>query len=354
MKKTLAWILTALMLFAVLAGCSGTKGEAPSEPTAEETTQAAPVEMETKEEALEEITAASDVEFVAGIVPSTDIAILVQMMDYLKDNLDEQGIDFELSAAMFENTKYIELIENYVTMGADIIVMVPMDTSAIQDAALAAEEAGTHIVYVSSPPSYSEEISGGIYSDYYEVGYLTGEMACAWAKQTYPDAESIGIVCTLAESDADSIARTTGIREAVEADDVCYIAYESFNATAADDGYSFAEEAMTAYPDTRVFIMYESDPAIGVDNFVQAYVQSDPSLSVDDFGVFAVGYSPSAVELIEAAKEGNSSFRGIGCYSALEPGEPVLEVLNAIINGDELPYWLVETCYTINSFGFEK
>lgn len=360
MKKTLIWILTALMLFGVLAGCSTTKeepapAEEPVQETAQETTEeAAPAEVETPEQALEEIAEARDVDFVAGIVPSTDIAILVQMMDYLKENLSTQGIEFELSAAMFENTKYIELIENYVTMGADIIVMVPMDTSAIQDAALAAEEAGTHIVYVSSPPSYSEEISGGIYSDYYEVGYLTGEMACAWARQKYPDAASIGIVCTLAESDADSISRTSGIRDAVEADDVCYISYESFNATAADDGYSFAEEAMTAYPDTRVFIMYESDPAIGVDNFVQAYVQSDASLSVGDFGVFAVGYSPSAVELIEASKEDNSCFRGIGCYSALEPGEPVLEVLNAIIGGDELPYWLVETCYTINSFGFEK
>ena len=339
-KKWLALFLALCMVFMTACGSSSSEDTSADADTAD-------TSADTDTEA-----AGEDISFVAGIVPSTDVAILVTMMDYLEENLEAEGIEFELSSANFENTTYITLIENYVSMGADIIVMVPMDTSAIQDAVLAAEEAGTHIVFVSSPPDYSDSISGGIYSDYYEVGYLTAQMACAWAKETYPDAESIGICITTAESDTDSISRSNGIRDAIEEDEICYVVYESYNATAADDGYSAAEEAMTAYPDTRVFVMYESDPAIGVDNYVQAYVQSDSSLSIADFGVFAVGYSESAATLIEASADDESSFRGVGCYSALEPGEPVLEVINAIAAGEDLPYWLVEECYTINSFGF--
>lgn len=353
MKKILALLLAMCMVFALCA-CSSAGDSTPAADS-QTTEDAAPEEAVDAAAAVETIAAANEageVKSVAGIVPSTDIAILVQMMDYVKEQCEAQGIDFQLAGAMFEVAQYITLLENFVTMGVDIVVMIPMDTNAIMDACLAAEAAGTHVVFVSSPPSYADQISGGIYSDYYEVGHLTAEMACAWAKEKYPDAESIGIACTLAESDADSISRTTGIRDAIKEDPVCYMAYEGFNATAADDGYSFAEEAMTADSDIRVFVMYESDPAIGVDNFVKAYVQSSSDLSISDFGVFAVGMSANAAELIEASANDESSFRGVGCYSALEPGEPVWEVVSAIINGDDLPYWLVENCYTINSFGF--
>lgn len=347
MKKLISLLLSFSMI-ACLVSCGGSNST-PDKTDSTPTETAAPASPSAE---TPEASGNGDIDFVAGIVPSTDIAILVKLYGYVEEQLEARGIQFELSSAQFDNTKYIELIENYVTMGADIIVMNPMDTSAIQDAVLSAENAGTHIVFIGSPPDYGDQISGGIYSDYYEVGHLTAEMACAWAKEKYPDMDKIGIAITVAESDADSISRTTGIRDAIEADEVCYVSYESFNATAADDGYSFAEETMNAYPDTRVFLMYESDPAIGVDNFVQAYVQSDSNLSIADFGVFAVGYSENAASLVDASASDESALRGLGCYSALEPGEPVVEVLNAIIDGQELPYWLIETCYTINSFGF--
>ena len=345
MKKALSVLMAALMLcsFGLITGCGSNADVASNAVTqSQSSTTGAPAGGD------------DDVTFVAGILPSTDIEILVNMMDYLKDQLTAKGIDFQLSGAMFENTKYIELIENYVTMGADVIVIIPMDTAAIKDAVLAAEAAGTHVVFVSSPPEYGDSISGGIYSDYYEVGYLAGEMACAWAKETYSDLDQIPIAITTAESDADSISRSSGMRDAINEDEKCYVVYEGYNTTSADDGYSFAEEVMTVHPDTRVFLMYESDPAIGVNNYVQAYLQGHSDLSFANFGVFGVGYSGTAAELIESAKEDGSAVRGVACYSALEPGEPVMEVVNAIIDGQDLPYWLVEKCFTVNSFDFDK
>lgn len=345
MKKALSFLLVCMMICGLLAGC-GQSGNQPGQSDAPGTSQPA----------ADPVQSAGDdaISFVAGILPSTDIEILVTMMDYVKEQCEAKGIEFQLSGAMFENTKYIELIENYVTMGADVIITIPMDTAAIKDAVLAAEAAGTHVVFVSSPPEYGDSISGGIYSDYYEVGYLAGEMACAWAKQAYPDLDQIPIAITTAESDADSISRSSGMREAIEADEKCFVVYESYNTTSADDGYNFAEEVMTVYPETRVFLMYESDPAIGVNNYVQAYLQGHSDLGYADFGVFGVGFSGTAAQLIEASKNNESAVRGVACYSALEPGEPVMEVVNAIIDGKDLPYWLVENCFTVNSFGFEK
>ncbi len=357
MKKLTVLLLVLCMLFSMTmlsaCGSSSTTTTTSNDSSTGSETDDTEIEAEPEDDAAD-AEEGREVSFVAGIVPSTDVEILVTMMTYLEENLAASGIEFQLSGAMFENTKYIELIENYVTMGADVIIVVPMDTAAIQDAVLAAEAAGTHVVFVSSPPDYSDSISGGIYSDYYAVGYLAGEMACAWAKLAYPDLDEIPVAITTAESDADSISRSNGMRDAIEADEKCYVVYEGYNTTSAADGYDFAQEVMTVYPETRVFVMYESDPAIGVNNYIQAYLQSDSSLSYADFGVFAVGYSSSAAELIEASASDEASVRGVACYSALEPGEPVLEVINAIISGDDLPYWLVEECFTVNGFGFEK
>lgn len=347
MKKAISILLACMISCGLFAGC-GQSGERPG--------NSAPPAQDGPAQSTPDGKPSGDgeVSFVAGILPSTDIEILVTMMDHLEKELKAMGIDFQLSGAMFENTKYIELIENYVTMGADIIVTIPMDTAAIKDAVLAAEKAGTHVVFVSSPPEYGDDISGGIYSDYYEVGYLAGEMACAWAKQAYPDLAEIPVAITTAESDADSISRSSGMRDAIEADDKCFVIYEGFNTTSADDGYNFAEEVMTVHPETRAFLMYESDPAVGVNNYVQAYLQGHSDLSCADFGVFGVGFSGTAAQLIESSKNDESAFRGVACYSALEPGEPVMEVVDAIIDGKDLPYWLVEDCFTVNGFGFDK
>lgn len=345
MKKVFSILLACVMLCGLFAGCAQDIGQPTDSTPPTQAGQSANSEQPSGDE---------DISFVAAILPSTDIEILVTMMDYLEENLKARGIDFQLSGAMFENTKYIELIENYVTMGADVIVTIPMDTAAIKDAVLAAEKAGTHVVFVSSPPEYGDSISGGIYSDYYEVGYLAGEMVCAWAKQTYPDLTEIPVAITTAESDADSISRSSGMRDAIAGDDKCFVVYEGYNTTSADDGYNFAEEVMTVYPETRAFLMYESDPAVGVNNYIQAYLQGNSDLNYADFGVFGVGFSGTAAQFIEASKSDGSAFRGVACYSALEPGEPVMEVVNAIIDGKDLPYWLVENCFTVNGFGFEK
>lgn len=346
MKRFISILLSVIMLLslAALAACNDAESEPSGDPTQAVTTAA-----QTDNSAGEQDDTA--ITLAAGIVPSTDVEILVVMMEYIKENLAVKDIDFQYSATMFDVPKYIELIENYVTMGAGIIVVVPMDTSGIESAALAAEEAGTRIVFVSSPPGYGDEISGGIYSDYYEAGYEMGKMGVTWARGKYPDADSIPVALTVGEADADSIARTTGMRDAANEDDLCYIDYEVWNATTVDDGFNFMESALTANAAIRVFLCYESNSAIGADNFLQAYVPAN-GLDLADFGIFTVGISEAAVALVEASASDEAALRGIVAYAAAEPGEPVMEVINAILNGEDLPYWLIEDTWNLNGFGY--
>lgn len=348
MKKIVAIIL-ALFLALSMAACN-TDGATASESQPAEASTNTPAENTDVDSAPP---VPEESRIVGFVIPSTDIEIMNIIANYLEENLTVRGVSFQVSGAMFDNSQYISLIENYVTMGADTILVVPMDTDAVKDAALAAEAAGVNIAYISSPPTYGDDISGGIYSDYYDAGYQAGKMACAWAKENYPELDSIPIALTVAESDKDSISRTTGMRDAIEEDEKCYAAYETYNATTTDNGYTFAEEALTFDNSIRVFLNYESDPSIGVDNYIQAYVQSDSNLSLDDFATFSVGYTTTCVSLIDSAKEGKSVVRGLIGYSALEPGEPILEVIEHILDGGETPYWIVEKCYSINSFGYD-
>lgn len=291
-----------------------------------------------------------EIDFVGGVVIATDIEILAQLMDSLGEELGEQGIDFQYVSANFDPSVYPSLIENYVTMGADVIVVVPMETSGIKDAAVAAEEAGAHVIYMSSPPDYGEEISGGVYNDQYAAGLMCSEMAASWANENYPDAESIPVAMTYAEGDPDSIARQAGLREGIEEDEICEISYE-FPAenNAVDEGYNFAEEALVFNPDIRVFIVRESNACIGVDNYIRAYVEGHPELSVDDFAVFGVGYGDTVNTMIE---DESSAIRGVVAYTAIDPAAPVMEVINHIAEGGELPYWLAEEAFSVNSFGY--
>ncbi|MGM9613425.1 MAG: hypothetical protein ACI3XZ_07950, partial [Butyricicoccus sp.] len=111
MKKAISILLVCLLVCSLFVGCSKDDGQ-PDQTAGSGASQPA---GDGQQEG-------GEISFVAGILPSTDIEILVTMMDYVKAQCEAKGIEFQLSGAMFENTKYIELIENYVTMGADVII----------------------------------------------------------------------------------------------------------------------------------------------------------------------------------------------------------------------------------------
>ena len=67
----------------------------------------------------------------------------------------------------------------------------------------------------------------------------------------------------------------------------------------ADQGYTFAEEALIYNPDIRLFIGYTEGVAMGISNYICGRGDLDPS----EYAAFGAGYAEAAAVMIDQAGE---------------------------------------------------
>ncbi|MGI5970436.1 MAG: sugar ABC transporter substrate-binding protein [Oscillospiraceae bacterium] len=366
MRKTISLLLVFAMLFAFasLYGCEKTPAEtaaAPSEvPSAEsaatvepstaqaetETPSPAPAEKMTE---IQKMIANGETPVVGIVCPFGGAEIVQQMMKRFADAVEELGCKATIVDANMDMTYALQSIENFVTMKAALIWILIIDVNLIKDACLKAEAQGTHIVYLGTPPDY--EISGCVYSDYKAIGTMVSDMAIQWADVVYgKDAPegSIGVATFESYTNTDGANQSNAMRDTILADKRMYITYTENDLGTADAGYTWAQNAMTADANTRIFLCWECTPGIGVDT----YINSIPEYNVSEFGIFGVSVNDAVLDLIEKSKTNESCYRGAVSYGET-PGVQPAEVAVAILTESvELPYFIKEKLYPHTSFDY--
>ncbi len=266
--------------------------------------------------------------------------------------LKEYGVEADAASADVSIPRYIELIQNYVADAYDILVIIPLDATGIEDVVTQAREAGTQVVILSTYPSY--EVDGGLVCDYEATGYAVANMALAWMDQTYdaPAADSVGYAVVASETPEEYKLCKEAMISTIDDNDAGYVAYVSGEEVggSVDAGYSFAQEALTADPNIRIFVCNEPDSAKGIDNYLMA--QSD--IDRDEYAVFAINTDETAAQRVEQSKTGESVLRGLIPYGSDDTGLVASQIVVALLSGAQAsPYWVHDEIFTNNSFGWE-
>ena len=171
MKRTLAIILSILMVLTLFAGC----GEAaPMESAANNSaadTPAAPAEpAEAAEGEAEPAADAGDLGLIGfcSVSMSESIYVLEQqaLEEIFAGKCEIQTVSCDNDAAT-----QIQQIKNFVTMGADMIIINPTDIEALGDAIIEAHEAGVK-VYINGATSDS------LSEEYYDCASVSDEYLC--------------------------------------------------------------------------------------------------------------------------------------------------------------------------------
>ena len=272
-KKVLATVL-ALTLALALAGCS----QSPEETTAAaaettksaETTAAesegAETEAEAKsEEAASDDAKSSDAEYLVGVnMGSIDQSYYA----YLRMGLEEvrqDDVELYVTYHEWDLTTQIKQIEDFVTMGCDLIVMVAADPDGVLPAMSVAKDAGIPIIEMDCPTNYFPEYSiGQFVSDDYDAGYQCGK-AMAEAMNGEGVVQSYVITSTVNSQKrlagfCDAIAEYPGINNV-------YNATEKFDATTAQ---TIIENMLLAHPETTGLFTSNDKIANAAVNFFKA------------------------------------------------------------------------------------
>lgn len=291
--------------------------------------------------------------FLVGIIPpSLTAQRLANICQYISDYFTDLGSEAQIVDAQRNEVNFITNIENFVTMGADIIFVVPMQPDAIMDVCVKAMEQGTNIVMLGVTPAY--EVSGLLRTDFYATGKAAANMLLTWAHAQWPMAaeDSIPVAVGGQTVSDDGVQRTNGFLETIEADPYTYVAFHSDfkDANSADETIAFTQDALTYNPEIRCFLFYEIAGAIASTQ----YIVGRSDLDYSEFGVFCVGQSDAGLQLVDqSVTNDNSCLRGCISYGGEQPGVQLTEIGSRLLGGESGPIVYFDEIYTYNHIGYE-
>jgi len=375
MKRILAIALALLMLasLASLAACAGDTSNAGSSdagtsantdttnnsttPTGRDTStdtesgegnDAAVSEVQRKLNAGEEV-------IVAFCAQGLTDSYILSESEWMKVEFEKLGFTYIASSSDGDVTVMNNQIENFTTMGAAGIIVNPPSTDAVMDTCKRAMEAGTCITFmgVSYPDNY--DVSGASTVNWDEVGRVTVDMALTWVSQAFPDAGENEIHVAFANFSMVDFFKEMCEKmiDQLNADPRCVVTYTQDMCIGIDDGFSFAENAMTADRDVRLFMTWQDPVSVGVSNYVMSQPDLDPAL----FATFTTAQGDDSITLTELSKTNESIYRGTTTYGVADPSvAPAQGIFNvtlaAMLKTEPEPILNFDDIWTVDGIGF--
>ncbi len=139
-----------------------------------------------------------------------------------------------------DNAKQIEILNNAIADGADIIMLAANDPTAISDAVRSAKNSGCKIIYIDSAADESGEAT--LSTDNYNAGYIAGKTMLEELGKAGKTSGSIGIISTNTAT-ASTMKRETGFRDAIKEDGRFTILTTEYK----DGDAAASQEAATGY-----------------------------------------------------------------------------------------------------------
>lgn len=341
MKRILAMLL-AMMLLLSFAACGGQAEEPAAEPAADPAAE--PVAEEPAEE--------DDGFFIGFSALMTGSEQVMLIVNAITEYLEANGCTVQLSDAGGDLPTQISQIENFATMGADLVIILSIDMDTLYDACIKAEEAGTKTFFFGMQPSYVEEIGGCNAVGYYNIGVAAADLMLKWVDEKYPDAEpgSIPVAVSAMDSYADGKAINIGFAERLEEDGRCIIDYyENVMENTSEDGFNFMQNALTYNPDFKLFFNYNNGMSLGVDEYL---ISNGYDLS--EICVIGTGEVSYAAEQVEQSKTNESALRGYIGYGAADMASYIGDIVIGLCDGTRDPGQVIwDPIYAVSTFDYE-
>lgn len=302
MKKFLRTISALVLTLLVLVGCS-IEGE---EKTEEASTEKAPANE----------TASSDKDFTVGVSISTlNNPFFISLKDGIEAEAKEKGLEVVIVDAQNDSSTQSNQLEDLITQGVDLIIINPVDSTAVSPSVLSANEADIPVICVDRGSDEGEIVSF-IASDNIEGGKMAGEYIL----------ENIGENDKIAQLEGVPGASSTrergeGFSQAIEGK-IELTASQTANFDRAE-GLTVMENMIQADPDIKAVFCQNDEMALG----------AAEALSGKDNDIIIVGFDGNE-DAIEAVK--NGSLSATVAQKPEEMGKIALETASKYLNGEEV------------------
>ncbi len=215
--------------------------------------------------------------------------------DHARAYAEKEGVEFVYSDGGEDILKQQDQINAFIAEGVDALIVVPIDTSAVEPIIEAAQKAGIPLVFVNRNP-FSDLDPEDYPENVYYVGSEeseAGKFQAEYAVELLGEKEEIGYAILVGIlSNQGAIARTQGNKDALKEMGNYKLLAELNGDWQRDQGMTITENWLTAYGDELKLILSNNDEmALGA-------VEATEAAGREDIIIMGVDLIPDAKQAI--------------------------------------------------------
>ncbi|MDD7305258.1 MAG: substrate-binding domain-containing protein [Peptoniphilaceae bacterium] len=277
MKKILRILSMLALSLVVFAACSVEGEDKKVESSTKESTSTVSSEKETKANAKD---------FTVGVSISTlNNPFFISLKEGIESKAKEEGLNVVISDAQNDSSTQSNQIEDLITQKVDLIIVNPVDSTAVSPSVTAANDANIPIICVDRGSDEGEVLSF-ISSDNVEGGKMAGKYILEQIKENDKVAQLEGI-----PGASSTRERGQGFEEATKGK-IDLVASQTANFDRAE-GLTVMENMIQANPDIKAVFCQNDEMALG----------AAEALAGNKNDVIIVGFDGNE-DAIAAVKEG--------------------------------------------------
>lgn len=297
-KKLMVLFIVMSMVATMVTGCSKTnKTDNKTEPT----------QASTSDSSTDDKTESGQ-KFVGISFPTVGNDFLAALGDNMKKALEDAGCKVQLDAAENDVTTQIEQIENFTTMGCDIIVVWAVNGEGVSSACKKAIDNGVQVLAFAYPvPGATASV---ISASDESMAAQAVTMMNEWVDKTYPDAKDgeVKILTITSTTTPELGIRSDALKKIADNKKVTLITQEVANADSSDEARKTTENIFMTDSDIDAVLALNGTSALGAESFIDS--SSSPVTDKSKFAIFCVDESQEIVAKIQASATNESVLRG--------------------------------------------
>lgn len=329
MKKLTALIILLTLSVILLAGCGAT-AEPMSSPIQSVT---ANPENTADESALENTEGDLVGQHIGISMPNLSNEFLAFVAESMRAKLEENGMKVSLASADEQLPKQLEQLENFVSMGCDQIIVLPIAPDQVVDVLRKIHDGGVKI-HILANEVKAPVFDTMVLANQYSIGEETVKMAAEWVEKTFPDAApgsiQAGVLATVSSPESkthcDAFAEISKYTDKVTIVTTAEIAYGEPASKAQEQ----VDNMFINYPDLKLIITYDGPQALAADEVVMRM----PTVDKASFGVFGADWSEELGKRITLSETNEAVLRGTIKYGS-DFAETALQCVTGTLPVDE-------------------
>lgn len=317
MQKSRTLLLAVIIIATLLlAACASAPAQAPAAGTAAATAAAGDA-------------APAKAKRVGYAVPDASNPFLANLTKNVTDYFVKDGVEVLVADAQGDATKQVNQIENFTTMGVDVIIVMAIDPKGVTSVIEEAQKAGIKVMVAGGDTGSYDAI---MHTDQHAMGAMIAQMACDFISKTYADAADGSVEVGIIENrdTPEATARSNGIATVETLCPKAKIAGVVGGAPTITVGATSAENLLTAHPNVKLILAYNDAQGLGATQTVAAMSSIDPA-------AFAIYGADSTPDALAAIKSGNSVFRGTVRFGSDNLALDTYNLVKKMVNGEEFP-----------------